>query len=190
MEVRAALKKSTWSQEVMIKSPSAILKPVTKLGQQIKGMSEAPPVNQPVDLSSAPAGEEMETNESDDTSTEDELLEATDVDEESVNISASSITSEKDSGKMNVTREDGKLDLEKIRSWSIPKLNKSVLEREGIADQRRKSQRARRKLTVTSTQVEQPQAASTPHPKKINRSLTLQAVQSKLRPSKIQKTDT
>lgn len=218
MEVRSVLRRSTWSQEVMVKSPTAILKSVNAMSQQIQGLTTpivagAPPMGMP-DVGLAPMGDlpvinpadddksRMDTSEASDGDSksegDEELLEATDVDEESIDISASSSTSEQsdtqpaprrdtDFSRIKVTREDGKLDLDKIRSWTIPKLNKSVTEREkGIAPPRR-SQRARRTLPIPATQVDRPQASSTPHPKKINRSLTLQKVQSNLHSGKFKK---
>lgn len=207
MEVRAVLRKSTWNQEAMIKSPSAILKSVTAMSDKIQkatteeeNFAALPVVDQSVHSADV---EDMDVNEQVDTSSstenEDELLEATDVDEESVNISASSSTSTTSTpgqastaSRLNVTREDGKLDLDKISKWSIPKLGDYKTRKGRKVESTRQSQRLRRTLPFNSPQpstslVDAPNASSTPHPKRLNRSLTLQAVQDNLRPSKLRK---
>lgn len=215
MEVRSALRKSTWSHEVMTKSPSAILKSMNIMSQQIQNMNTpivagAPSVTNIPSMAELPANlplsqpteeVQMEINETDDSSKsedDDELLEATDADEESVDISASSSTStssdtniERDvnTGKVKVTKENGKLDLSKIRSWTIPKLNASVLEREKDVAPPRRSQRARRTLPIPATQSERPQASSTPQAKKMNRSLTLEKVRNKLQGNRGRKSE-
>lgn len=215
MEVRAALRKSTWNQEAMMKSPPAIVKAVSSMSDEIQqatleketsaviseNFASLPVIKHTDQLTDTEDMDVVEQNDSaTSTENEDELLEATDVDEESVNISASSSTSvtvgfgrASAASRMNVTREDGKLYLEKIRKWSIPKLNKNRTGQEsGSEIEKRRSQRLRRTLPFTSPQpgtpqVSTPQASSTPQTKRLNRSLTLQAVQNNLRPSKQRK---
>lgn len=207
MEVRAVLRKTTWNQEVMIKSPSAILKSITAMSDKIQkanAMEEDFAALPVIDHDGPSVGaEDMEVNEQVDTSSstenEEELLEQTDVDEESVNISASSSTSTPSTlghasaaSRLNVTREDGKLDMDKINKWSIPKLGDYKSRRGRNVESTRKSQRLRRTLPFSSPQLSAsqgntPNASSTPHPKRLNRSLTLQAVQDNLRPSKLRK---
>lgn len=146
---------------------------------------------------------DMEVNHEDSscsTENEEDMLEATDIDEESVNISASSSTSDtavaatsrvSSASRLNVTGDDGKIDLEKIKKWKVPRLDKFKQGHDKDVEARR-SCRLRRTLPFnskqqTTPQAGTPQAASTPHPKRLNRSLTLQAVQDNLRPSKLRK---
>lgn len=220
MEVRAALRKSTWNQTAMMKSPSAILKDAISMSDRIQQgiavetkpgieeMNSSPVKNEftslPV-INYSCQGEDnvdMEVNNDDSscsTENEEDMLEATDVDEESVNISASSSTSDiavastsrvSVTSRLNVTGDDGKIDLEKIKKWKVPRLDKSKHGQIKSAEARRSS-RLRRTLPFNSQQTTPqtgiPQAASTPHPKRLNRSLTLQAVQDNLRPSKLRK---
>lgn len=204
MDVRKALRKSTWSGDAMSKSPSKIIKAITSLSDEIQGHQtsmipdryEIPMIpevenpnmatQQPVDMDTDQP-KEGSAAESTDDDTDTDLLEATDVDEESVDISVTSTTSEASSSKLNVTGEDGKLDLTKIRKWTVPKLKKpDELHQSNISD-RTRGQQLRNTLPLEAAKGLAPKATSTPQARGVNRSLTIQAVRSKLHPGKITK---
>lgn len=128
--------------------------------------------------------EEMEIGIKDSTVTSEsdsDLMDPTDIEEDSVNISAYSTVSDKSIS--NVTGDDGKLDLEKIRGWKLPKIkdiNRSLSA--STVSERTRSQQLRNTLPSTSIETTQPQAQSTPHPR-MNRSDMLERVRSNLRSS-------
>lgn len=128
--------------------------------------------------------EEMETEVKDPTisseSDSEELMDPTDIDEDSVNISANLSTVSNES-IANVTREDGKIDLEKIRGWKLPKIKdlNRTLNASAISE-RTRSQQLRNTLPSTSIENTQPQAESTPNPR-MNRSEILEKVRKNLK---------
>lgn len=187
MDVRSALRKKDYKEDA-IRSPSAIIKTMQGMDEQIrkkakKGSAILTPIEQKV--------EDMETHVSDATSSSDtdDLLDQTESEEDSVDISASSTAT---TGVGNISRlsargTDVKLDLNRIRSWKIPKL-KSINDNTGKTptsddtSERRRSQRQRLRDTLP-TDIRgsmQPKAQSTTDSAKPNRSLTLQRVRDKL----------
>lgn len=139
MEVRKAPRKITCTEGALIKSPGKIIKTIKEMDRRIKDdpeeTEEIPPESSKVEPEKEGAKEKEEEMDIEDdlssTSDAEELMGETDIDEESINISITSTVSQESSGKkkrnvdLNVTDADGKLDLSKIRSWSIPKLNRS-----------------------------------------------------------------
>lgn len=188
MDVRKALRKSTWTGDAMTMSPSKIIQAITILDDEIQGIPEPPKV--PVMNEHFPDNVEMvdarEESNVDSTDDDGDLLEETDVDEESIDISAASSSSVESSSKLNVTGADRKLEIEKIKKWTVPKLNKPEELYLNHPTDKTRSQKLRNTLPNTGAAAKGilPQATSTPHPRGINRSLTIQAVQSKLYPKK------
>lgn len=206
-EVRQALRKSTFPVDAVLKSSSAIIRKITEMDQeiQLRAGAEAPlkdkealtkpAEGEPALPSNKDGAGKVAINTSDmdvdddlsSTTDNEDLMGETDIDEESVNISASSKISHK-SGKqgktsvLDVTDDQGKLDISKIRKWTIPKLNTSYRNTDG----NRVSERTRSRLfrnTLPSTSgpnIPQPQAQSTPHGLKKNTSLLLQEVRNRL----------
>lgn len=141
MEVRTALRKINYTEDARIKSPGAIIKSISKMDGEIQKRMELPvltpvevTVNDGKERDVKRKEEDMEVrDETSSISDVDELMGETDIEEESVNISSASTsshtssTSKRKSRKidLNVTDDKGKLDLSKIRGWSIPKLNRS-----------------------------------------------------------------
>lgn len=155
MEVRKELCKSTWKGDAMTKSPTKILAAANKLSQETQEFlttQQVSPTSQPDDVVKPTQPQPMETQESfppalapgtskasgdedDDDEEDGDLLEETDADEESVDISVTSSTTTTNESRLNVTDQYGKLDLSKIRGWSIPKLKKpDVLHQSTIRD--------------------------------------------------------
>lgn len=173
MEVRAALKKKMGNKEdALLKSPSALIKSVEKLSQEICNQQEIVEVTheEPKMLPKAPVGEtQAHDNTSSDTDIDELMMETEGEDEESIDIPASSDTSVKSPGKgevsskinpLDITGPDGKLDIEKVMNWSIPKIKE--VRREGSSrntDNRTYSQTLKNTLPTTSRDGEvRPQA--------------------------------
>lgn len=116
-------------------------------------------------------------------------MDATDADEDSVNISASSsITSTASASAIcNVTGRDGKLDISKVRNWTIPKVKEihHSLRTDNISDRTRRHQ-LRNTLSTDSPIAPLPKAASTPQVR-MNQSELLQRVRSNLHPAQKKK---
>lgn len=192
MDVRSALRKKEFKADAILKSPSAIIKTMQRMDEQIKekAMREnttLTPIEQNV--------ESMETQESEISSASDtdDLMDQTETEEESVDISATSNTS---TGSGNTSRlsargKDGKLDISRIRSWKIPKLLKmsDISGKETpsahVSTCTTRSQKKKLRDTLPSDlhDVMKPKAQSTPDSNKPNRSLTLQRVREKLNKS-------
>lgn len=186
MEVRSAIRSHTFKEDAYTKSPSAIIKSMKKLNEQVQSEvrlatgEQLPQTNEEIAAKSLSFTEEVkpeEDNEVSDSSSDMEgLLEATDVEEESVDISVESVSSSSSSARRhNITNAEGKLDLEKIKGWSIPKIKQSSpTSKETKA---RRSQRVRNSVqSASSSSLSTPQAQSTPQHDKLNRSMTLQRV--------------
>lgn len=211
MEVRKALRKSTWTADAMTKSPAKILAAANIMSQKIQNLGEleneretAPGVQPPVatgphelmevqeGAGATPALDPTKTSGDEDDEDGDEdgdLLEETDADEESVDISASSTVSTAGDSRLNVTDQHGKLDLSKVRSWSIPKLKKpDELHRSHTSD-KSLTQHVRRSLPLTSVDGEPPQASSTPNTRSEDRSVFMERVKDKLNKSELKHKD-
>lgn len=207
--VRAALRKVTHKEDAARKSPGMIIRSMKAMDKLIQnrcegatapdeGLDPEQPVIKPVQPEqSYQVRNELEMDYNDDGSTTtdaEELMGETDIDEESVNISASSSISNtvpkqtRKTSRLDVTDSKGKLDISKIKNWSIPKLNKSGQSRESTTfKDRTRSQPLSHTLPSTSELTNKdglpvPQAQSTPHQRKANRSLTLEMVREKLKP--------
>lgn len=118
-------------------------------------------------------------------------MDPTDVKEDSVNLSASSSVSTVSVKSIaNVTKEDGKLDLQKVRDWRIPKvkeLHKSL--QTNRVGGRNRAYQLRNTLPEASGSEMKPQAQSTPHVSRENTSELLQKVRSNMqtRPKRAKK---
>lgn len=150
MEVRAALSKgaSEDDNDALNKSPTAIIKSIQNINQAIQeqcGQIEVAEMNpeeqlinpdmvhQPQPMDTEQLLEEKDTTDTTETDDE-ELLAKTDIEEDTVDISSSSSNSSsasKSAGNVNahnLTTSDGKLNIDEVKSWSIPKLDTSRLE--------------------------------------------------------------
>lgn len=199
-DVRKVLRKQTFPCDAALKSPSALIKSVTKMDREIQLQvgtlaEEAEQPQQAVPRKATLEEDlkgESDMDVQDDVSSvadSDDLMGETEIDEESVNISTSSAISHvsNKSGKtsvLDVTGADGKLDLSKIRKWTIPSLGQQgQSSTTGRIHTRTRSQMLRNTLPATSSTTPKllnPQAQSTPVSGKLNRSLTLQKVREKL----------
>lgn len=196
MEVRSALRKSVRKEKALVKSPGALIKSMTALSQQIEKQSAEHPSQDSVsDISN------IEPTLSSDESA-DILME----EEESVGIVASSdisSSSTKSSGrskKLDITGPDGKVDPDKIKSWSIPRIPRAQRSRKAKRTHSgshvgSKGQSANDKptsgnlSTSKNTSKKEPKAHSTPQ-QKADKSLVLEKVREKLNASKRQKLNT
>lgn len=124
MDVRAAIRKGKYNEDALLKSPSAIIRAINSMDEKIREHAA-------VEKTVNPQGgtqERMDTNESAASSDSDDLLDPTDNEEDSINLSVdsavSSTSSVKRTSRLDVTGADGKLDISKIRSWKLPKIAK------------------------------------------------------------------
>lgn len=126
---------------------------------------------------------DLEDDVSTSTDVED-LMGETDVDEESVNITADSSSLSTKTTRLDVTDSKGKLDISKIRSWTIPKLNTSRQHKDDTSSAEKEPKRVTRHSITTCSAggLQAPQAQSTPQVHKGNRSMTLQTVRDRLKP--------
>lgn len=139
MDIRTTLKKASCTTDALWKSPGSIIKSMQKMEEDIQAkVSEitAPPIREPdkpTDMETDTVEEKLTQPENNDGDKEEgsdinssvadseDMLDPTDIEEDSVNISATSTISEM--AVANVTGADGKLDISKIKNWKIPKLN-------------------------------------------------------------------
>lgn len=201
MDIRRVLRKQKYKDTAMIRSTGAIINAVLSQNQLIQdeAYDEIFPIpnldTQPGQAQEAVQATEktieMDTNAVGEgaacsVADSEELMEQTEVEEDSVNISASSTVSATptvpDVG--NVTGEDGKLDMSKVKNWSLPKVNEL---HHSLLQDRHVSGRSRNRLlrntfpSGTPSDI-RPQAASTPQIPRKNQSLLLQWVRDKLHP--------
>lgn len=112
----------------------------------------------------------------------DDMMDQTDVEEESVNITATSNTSRASAKAIaDVTGQDGKLDISKLRDWSIPKikdLDPSL--HDSFISGRTRGQTTTPAAAGSSNPF--PQAQSTPHPSRVNKSHLVDRVRSNMNP--------
>lgn len=209
MDVRKALRKKTYNNDALTKSPGALIKSIQRHNRFIQedGEDDFPTPVVKATESHAKTGEavESESTEPDNrmaTETEEvgadstssltdneELMDATDAEEDSVNISASSsITSTASATAIgNVTGSNGKLDISKIRNWTIPKVNEIHHSlRSTTVSARTRRHQLRNTLSTDSPTVPPPKAASTPQAR-MNQSELLQRVRSNLHPAQKKK---
>lgn len=181
MEVRSALRKSVRKEKALYKSPGALIKSVTVLSKQIEKKS-----NEQLHQGATSDVSNLESNDS-----SDESLDILPEEEESVGILASSdvsSTSTRSSGgsrKMDITGPDGKVDPEKIRSWSIPRIRKPKRRHSGSYISEKKPN-TKHQSTPKNVDKNAPKAHSTPH-KKADKSLVLTKVRERLNASKRQR---
>lgn len=184
-EVRSALRKSIGKEEALAKSPSALIKSINTFSQQIERKSKEVQEQDP----------EVSMIESHLSS--DESLDILEEEEESVGILASSdisSSSTKSNPRMstsraalNITGSDGKVDIEKLRSWSIPKICKHKRTRSGSHVGREAAAQQTRNVSLEASHSRsEPNAHSTPHPQ-ANKSGILDQVREKLNSSKTAK---
>lgn len=204
MEVRTALRKINYTEDALIKSPGAIIKSITKMDCEIQNRMKLPLLDTseevvPTVKDGGLNQNELNQNEvdmeiqDDESSTSDveELMGETSIEEDSVNISSASTSSHSSNttGRkarkvdLNVTDDKGKLDLSKIKSWSIPKLNRSYKKDNGEpVGGRTRGQQLRSSISTPESNPV-PQAQSTPHPQRANRSMILDRVRAELNTS-------
>lgn len=202
-EVCRALKKATYQADASLRSPTTIIKKIAMIDREIQEQAGAGTIpvkrykledgNSDPSTSSQIGGEIMLQSEPMDdqsavssVSDDEDLMGQTDLDEESVNISAHSQASTLGTGAktsiLDVTDAHGNLDLSKIRKWTIPKLKESSKQLvETSISEGTRNQKLRNTLPLRSTaDLSNPQAQSTPQVKKPNRSMTLQRVRARL----------
>lgn len=109
-------------------------------------------------------------SEGDGSSSSEDLLDPTDNEEDSVNISATSSISANTSKtrRRDVTGSDGRFDISKIKNWKLPKINKlnesgSNVSRDSRISDRTRRQQHRNTLPSVETDSMVPKAQSTPH---------------------------
>lgn len=201
MEVRKALRKSTWKGDAMTKSPMKIISAANLLSQEIQGLPDWLQVMQRAEIGTQEFMEIQENSATvpipkvtgDDDDDEDDavgdLMEETDADEESVDISASSSISTGSNPRLHVTNQQGKLDMSKVRNWSIPKLKKPDMFHRSQTSERDGSRghKLRRTLPLNVEDVDKPQASSTPHPTREDGTSFVERVKSKLNKSELTK---
>lgn len=194
------------------KSPGAIIKAIQKIDQDIMAaVRDAAPTNEEQEMefdlpaiqeerkvegkavATAPVNEMEDVSSATSTADSDDMMDPTDVEEDSVNITATSnisrasanISRASAKAVADVTGCDGKLDISKIKDWSIPKIK----DLDPSLHDSFISGRTRRQL-VTSTSASNassslsPQARSTPHPSRANKSHLMDRVRSNLNPAK------
>lgn len=129
-------------------------------------------------LAPKPGSEKYDESVSSSSDSED-LMDPTDIDEDSVNISAVSTVST--AAIVSVTDERGKLDISKIKGWKIPKIK----ELDPSLNDSYVSSRTRRQQSLSaSTSTLAPQAQSTPQVARLNRSHMLNRIRTNLNPAK------
>lgn len=208
MDVRTALRKKVFNTPALTKSPGALIKAMQLQDKQIlddaRNSSEVAvdrPVAMEMDLPVIPeTGADMETENQDpnfappkvdpsedcsasSTADSDDMMDPTDVEEDSVNISATSSVSTVSAASIaNVTGPDGKLDISKIRNWSIPKIDKiDPSLRDSFVGTRTRNQQLRTSLPASfKDQIASPQAQSTPQVARMHQSTLMEKVRSNL----------
>lgn len=182
-EVRTSLKNKIGNHEdVLLKSPRMLIKSVEKLSQEIcsqqgsaivgEAVLEAPPEKTTNKL-------QIQNSTSSDTDADEPLMETEGEDEESSNIEAGSDASVKSAVKgensskidpLDITGPDGKLVIEQVLNWSIPKVKKMRRENSGSYPESSTSNQALRDIdqTTSSDGDVVPQAHSTPYPGRQN----------------------
>lgn len=159
MDVRTALRHDKSLRVATPKSPLAIIKSIQKMNRFIQDQSEPstakPAVNEkPEPMETATASSSAVKEDSTSEVEDEDLYDATDIEEDSVDISAnSSINSKADTStdRHNLTGPDGRLNLEVVKNWSIPKLDTSRLELStSYIRGKRSSQRLRSTLSTES----------------------------------------
>lgn len=167
MEVRAALRNSNRKGAAQIMSPGALIRSITKQSEEIERKAKAP-------------GEMvMEISNIDSHLSSEESVDILDEEEESVGMQASSdvsTTSTKSSGSnktkrpraLDLTNTEGRIDISKIKNWSLPKIRKPKRSRSGSDVGVRATTRSQ---VLKNTDLEQsippsmPKAHSTPQAK-------------------------
>lgn len=203
MDVRKALRKRIYNNDALTKSPGSLIKLVQRHNQIIhEDMADddfpTPVLQAPVPMATPVAAapgkntetmmetEEVEEDSSSSLTDTDDLMDPTDAEEDSVNISASSsVTSTASvSAICNVMGSDGKLVISKILNWFIPKVNELHHSlRASIISARNRRQQLRNTLSTDTPLPPTPQAASTPHPARMNQSELVQCVRGNLHPA-------
>lgn len=161
MEVRSALRKTTRKEAALVASPGALIRSIAIQSQEIekKAGETARSVTDISNIDSHLSSEES--------------MDILDEEEESVGIAASSdistssskstsSTKQKQPRAMDITDADGKIDVSKIRSWSLPRIGKHKRSRSGgyIAGRTRNQ---KPQENQSPTLVNEPRAHSTPH---------------------------
>lgn len=191
MDVRAALRKKEFKADAMLKSPTAIIKSMQEMDDKIKRKAKRENVTltQGEQKTEIMESQDADTSSASDT---DDLMDQTETEEESVDISTTSNSTAETSNtsRLSARGKDGKLDISRIRSWKIPKLRKmsDFASKETPTTRvnnrtRSQKQRLRDTLPTDLHDVMKPKAQSTPDGNKPNRSLTLQRVRDNLNKS-------
>lgn len=209
MEVRAALRRRACKTDALLKSPGAIIKSIQMMDKEIlKDAGDyAPPDEEPTDMEiglpviteenketdkveksgSAPLTSEDHYDGSvSSTVDSDDMMDPTDTEEDSVNITANSSNTSQVSqaARASVTGPDGKLDISKVKNWSLPKI-KDIDPSLHDSYASSVSSRTRRQVSTphpgSSTNLA-PQAQSTPHVARMNRSRLMEKIRSNINP--------